>query len=413
MTPVPFIYWLQSQISKQGTGVIPGYTYPQTDIPRATPRLALYNALDMIALTPEVTTALENDPRWTRTFQQQGYSVFHLKDTDPHYVRVPKFQPVLVDATPWKRALHRWFATDSVLDVPIVPAERVPEAERERFTLRSSAPTNLPRQAIDADCHIEEQIDHFHIGFTTTCPGLPHIVAVAYYPNWRVEGASAVYLVSPAFMLVFPDGPHVTLTFRRIAVDWIGIGLTLVGLVVCVATRQRVPLGEPSGAAARTLGKAQPALVTVIAIAVLGISAFRGFQQVAPQFLYQRGWKAFEAQDYATSSRYFRSAMWLGGATNTAADATFFRAASLLRSDKVAEALEGYETVIRRFPDSMWVAESNYHVGLCLRRLGRRTEAAKQFQYVVDTWPGNRWAQFSAEQLEQMRKEPGGLSSGS
>jgi hypothetical protein len=405
----PFIYWLQSQISKQGTGVIPGYTYPQTDLARATPRLALYNAHDMIALTPEVTKALEGDPRWVRTFQQQGYSVFHMKDADPHYVRVPKFRPVLVEATPWKRAFHRWFATDSVLDVPIVPAARVTDAERGRFPLRSASPTDLPREPIDADCRIDETIDHSRIEFTTTCAGLPHIVAVAYYPNWRVQGASAVHLVSPSFMLVFPDGPRVTLTYRRIAIDWIGIGLTLLALAVCVATKQRAPLQAPAGAIARAFGHAQPVIVTAAVVAVLGVTAFHGLQQFGPQYFYRRAWKAFERQDYTSSLRDFERAMWLGRETNTAADAAFFRAASLLRSDRVPEALDGYEEVIRRFPDSMWVAESQYHVGLCLRRLGRRTEAAQRFQYVVDTWPGNRWAGYSSEQLQQMRNEPGRL----
>jgi hypothetical protein len=405
----PFIYWLQSQISKQGTGVIPGYSYPQTDLARATPRLALYNAHDMIALTPEVTKALEADPRWVRTFQQQSYSVFHLKDADPHYVRVPKFRPVLVEATPWKRAFHRWFATDSVLDVPIVSAARVTDAERGRFPLRSASPTDLPREPIDADCHIDETIDDSRIEFTTTCTGLPHIVAVAYYPNWRVQGASAVHLVSPAFMLVFPDGPRVTLTYRRTAIDWIGIGLTLMGLAVCVATKQRAPLEAPAGTIARALGSAQPVLVTAAVLAALGITGFHALQQFGPQYYYQRAWKAFQSQDYTSSLRDFERAMWLGRETNTAADAAFFRAASLLRSDRVPEALDGYEEVIRRFPESIWVAESQYHVGLCLRRLGRRTEAAQRFQYVVDTWPGNRWAGYSSEQLQQMRNEPGGV----
>ena len=42
----PFIYWIQSQISKQGTGVIPGYSYPTVDSARGTKRLELFNALN-------------------------------------------------------------------------------------------------------------------------------------------------------------------------------------------------------------------------------------------------------------------------------------------------------------------------------------------------------------------------------
>src|SRR4029450_7324358 len=112
------------------------------------------------------------------------------------------------------------------------------------FPCGARRPRTWPAGPSDADCRIDETIDHSRIEFTTTCAGLPHIVAVAYYPNWRVQGATAVHLVSPSFMLVFPDGPRVTLTYRRIAIDWIGIGLTLLALTGCVAHRQRAPLQE-------------------------------------------------------------------------------------------------------------------------------------------------------------------------
>lgn len=406
----PFIYWLQSQISKQGTGVIPGYSYPTLDLARATPRLALYNAEDIIVVTPEVTKQLEADARWERTFQQSGYSVFHLKDHDGHYVRVPKHWPVRVKTASWKRDFHRWFATDDVLDVPIVADDQIHPEDRARFPLESDGPTALPRQAIDQACTITESVDHFAIEFTTTCPGQPHVVSVAYFPNWSVEGASRIHLVSPAFMLVFPDGERVRLTYRRVFADWLGIVFTLVGLAICVATKQRAPLADPAGAVAQGLGRLHPALVGVGVVAVLGITIWHAGRQFGPQYFYQRGWTAFTAQDYATSQRYFELAKLLGGTNSQAADATFFRAASLLRAGKPAEAMAGYQDVIDAFPDSIWVVESHYHVGLCLRQLGKRQEAAEKFRWVIDKHPGNRWAGFAKEQLQQMEKEPGGLA---
>ena len=57
---------------------------------------------------------------------------------------------------------------------------------------------------------------------------------------------------------------------------------------------------------------------------------------------------------------------------------------------------------MRHFPNSVWVTEAEYHVGLCLRNLGRTDEAVKMFQYVIDTYPGNRWAGFAQEQLAQI-----------
>jgi len=407
----PFIYNIQSLVSKQGTGVITGYPYPDMNVERATPRLEIYNVHDFLALTPEVKAELDRHPRWQRTFTRQGYGIYHLKDGNPRYVRVPRFRPVLVETNRWKKDFHRWFRTDGAIDVPIVAANQVPASERVRFPLSSTSPVDLPREPVPgADaCIVEERIDHFHLEFTTTCPGLPHIVSVAYFPNWRVEGASRVFLVSPALMLVFPDGPRVQLAFRRLPVDWLALGLSVVGLAICLVRRQRVPLGEPAGRLAGAFTRAQPAIVAAATIGVLGMTAWNAARQHLPQYFYQQAWTAFNANDYATSRRLFERAQWLAGESNTGADATFFRAASLLRGGKPAEAMAGYEDLIQRFPDSMWVIESHYHVGLCLRQLGRRAEAASRFRYVVEKHPGNRWSTFSASQLEQMQAEPGGL----
>ncbi len=401
----PFIYWLQSQISKQGTGVIPGYSYPNLDLNRATPRLAMYNANDIVVLTDEVTKALAADPRWERHFNQQGYSIFRLKDADRHYVRVPKFRPVRITTDRWKKDFHRWFSTDAVLDVPIVAEDTIPAGEMARFPLQSKSPIDLPREPVPGDCQITEKIDHLKMEFTTTCPGQPHIVSVAYFPNWTVEGASHVHLVSPAFMLVFPDGNHVTMTYRRIGSDWLGIVLSLVGVVVCLVGRRREPLGEPEGALPRGLFAVHPALMTAVTLGAIGITGWHVLRDFGPQIFYKRGWEAFQKQDYVTSLENFDRAMRLGGDTNQAADAAFFRAASLFRAERFQDAMDGYQIVIDKFPDSIWVAEANYHVGLCLRRLGKRELAIEKFRWVIATYPGNRWAGFAQEQLDQMLKE--------
>jgi hypothetical protein len=402
----PFIYWLQSQISKQGTGVIPGYSYPSLDLERATARLKLFNVSDMITVTPEVTAALDRDQRWERIFSSPPYAVFHLKEGDRHYVRVPRYRPVLVQTDSWKKDFHRWFATDAALDVPIVAADHVPPTERARFPLVGRSPLELPREPMRADCQVDEQVDHLAIEFTTTCPGLPHLIAISYYPNWVGEGVSHVFLASPAFMLVFPDGPHVRLTFRRIAVDRLGIILSLLGLGLCfIPARRLLATTEPAGVTARALSAARPYLMKGGVAVVLAATAWNTTHELGPSYYYERGWKAFEKKDYTLARRNFERAILLGGASNTAADATFFRAASLLRAGNPAAALVGYQEVIDRFSDSTWVAESHYHVGLSLRALGRVNEAKERFRYVITTYPRNRWACFADEQIRELNGE--------
>ena len=404
-TPVtsPFVYYIQSEISLQGTGVIPGYAYPNVNASRGTLRLDLFNARDIITITPTVKDSLAKDERWERTLDLPPYAIFHRRGGDPHFVRVPHFRPVVVHTSKkWKKDFHRWFSSDAALAVPIVSANDVPPAERRLFKLESDSPVDLPHEPLEANCQIDERIDHLAIDFTTACPGLPHLIAVSYYPNWHVEGAKRVYLTSPAFMLVFPDGPHVHLTFQRIAIDWVGIFVSLVALAICFAPARRAVL-EPTDGLARGLATAQPWLVGGFTIVLLAVTTVNWLRTVGPPYFYQLGWKAFEKGDYANAIPYFQRTITLGGDTTTAADGTFFRAASLLRSNKPAEALAGYRAVINEHPDSIWVAEAHYHVGLCLQQLKRMKEAKASFRYVTVNYPGNRWAGFAEDRLKEIR----------
>jgi tetratricopeptide (TPR) repeat protein len=207
-------------------------------------------------------------------------------------------------------------------------------------------------------------------------------------------------------MLVIPEGPEVRLVFRRLAIDWIGIGLTVFGLGVCVAARRARAWPEPSGRWARVLEALHPWLLGPGIVVVLLLTAWHTTRSWGSDQLYARGWSAFEAGAYADAVREFERVRWLGPSSRHAADATFFRAASLLRMNDPAAALEGYEQVIAEHPDSIWVAESHFHVGLCLVQLQRPEDAARRFQLVIDTYPRNRWAGFAAEQLEKLGRAP-------
>jgi hypothetical protein len=413
-TPVtsPFIYYIQSQMSVAGTGVIPGYAYPSVNPERGTARLDLFNARDFLAVSPVVKKAMDEDHRWEKTLDLPPYAIYHRKDLPSRYVRVPRFKPVPVVTKRWKKDFHRWFASDAALETPIVDAESVALEDRERFAHLSRSSVDLPHEPIEADCQIEEHLDHLKIEFTTTCPGLPHWVAVSYYPNWHVEGAKRIYLASPAFMLVFPEGNKVTFTFRRVTIDWIGILASLGGLGLVVAgIRRRAAIREMTDLDG-SLATLQPWVVGGVGLLVLIATGWNVAKAIGPPYYYKIGWKAFEKQDYTTAIPYFERAVLLGGDSYTATEGTFFRAASLLRLNKPAEALPGYRDVIEHFPDSIWIAESHYHVGYCLRMLGRFREAKASFRYVTITYPGDRWAGFATDQLKQLREQVRGRRRG-
>lgn len=95
-------------------------------------------------------------------------------------------------------------------------------------------PQEIPTIETKKDCVISESIRSTEIAFETSCPGEPHIVKVSYFPNWKAQGADRVYLVSPAFMLVYPTGNHVKLVYASSMSDQIGMGLSLSGILILI-----------------------------------------------------------------------------------------------------------------------------------------------------------------------------------
>lgn len=88
------------------------------------------------------------------------------------------------------------------------------------------------------------------ISFDVDKLGVPVLVKVSYFPNWKVQGAEGPYRVTPNLMVVVPTSKHVRLYYGRTAVDAGGYLLALagIGLVVWLARRGRVavPEAEPS-----------------------------------------------------------------------------------------------------------------------------------------------------------------------
>jgi hypothetical protein len=118
--------------------------------------------------------------------------------------------------------------------------------------LAADGPKDWPRIAnadqVEDQVPIKEPVKVNYIGtsddrisFDVDRVGLPVLVKASYFPNWQAKGAKGPYRVSPNLMVVIPTSKHVDLHYGRAAPDWLGIGLTLVGLagVVWLFRRDR------------------------------------------------------------------------------------------------------------------------------------------------------------------------------
>ena len=83
-----------------------------------------------------------------------------------------------------------------------------------------------------ASVHIrEEQVDDNAIRFRTDAVGRPHIIKCTYYPNWLMRQGTA-YMVTPSFLLVYPQAEQVELRYGRVGSDWLGLALSALGLLI-------------------------------------------------------------------------------------------------------------------------------------------------------------------------------------
>jgi hypothetical protein len=69
------------------------------------------------------------------------------------------------------------------------------------------------------------------VSFDVDRPGVPVMVKVSYFPNWKVSGAQGPFRATPNFMVVVPDGNHVELRYGWTALDIAAYLISLLGLV--------------------------------------------------------------------------------------------------------------------------------------------------------------------------------------
>ena len=87
-----------------------------------------------------------------------------------------------------------------------------------------------------SDVKIGEQ----SVSFSVDRIGVPILVRVSYFPNWRVEGADGPYRVAPNMMVVVPMQKSVSMEFVSSNMDRFAYVLTLIGVgVVIVMYRAR------------------------------------------------------------------------------------------------------------------------------------------------------------------------------
>ena len=228
----PFIFYIQSEISKQNSCPFwMEYPCTNTDIYDGTEHLKMFNVGQIIAISDEVKNALANNPEYRLEKTVGEYQIYRLITNEDRYVIIPDNEPILFKTKDWKKTSYDWFRSAELIDIPIVFVDEFRDEDIKYFTQVAENLSELTAIPIRKNCTILENISDDEIEFWTSCVGVPHLIRVSYYPNWKVNGADNIYLVSPSFMLVFPKTNRVRIYYADTWIDIIGKIISILAII--------------------------------------------------------------------------------------------------------------------------------------------------------------------------------------
>jgi hypothetical protein len=379
----PFIFYLQSEASERASGPFPQHTYTRLDPAKALPHMRLFNVSEIVVVSDKAKAAYDANPDFERTFSSGAYAVYKVRELDTRYVVPATNEPVLYDGPDWKIAFYRWYKHPELLDIPLVPAELLKQPAAREFALRTDSITRLPKQPIEGDCNVTSHLENYRIEFETDCPERPHILKVSYFPRWVAGDTADMYPVSPGFMLVYPHQRQVVLEYKRTALDWAGVALTLIGVLLAGVTlaspRARDAITSLiawlSAPAVRVMAAHRVIVSAVVVVVMVGIGAYTRLALRAPERTFQAAQEAYKKRDFPEAVR--RLEEWTSIDKDTFKQATALHQLGLSYSEmkQYGSAVEVLERLRFEFPNVDYGAATLFHLAKAWHELGDRDKA--------------------------------------
>ncbi|MDP2644879.1 MAG: 6-pyruvoyl-tetrahydropterin synthase-related protein [Desulfobacterales bacterium] len=417
----PFVFYIQSEISHIKSRPFPQYTYTNMNFHSAVKRLQLFNVKDLILRSSSAKQAIRKAPQYRLKQTIGSYELWELTTNRNRYVVPLKFEPVFFSGKPWKGVAHEWFASDDLLDVHLVLGVKDAPGAGRKFKAAAASLENLPRIPVDTgECGIKEAVGNQEILIETDCIDKPLLVKMTYHPNWKVQGADRVFLVSPSFMLIYPKQPKVRLYYGPGPWDRLGQALTAIGILVLLLNLPLFRLGRPAAwsSLADRLGvqvrpaprptyepgsrvrRAAPVAALILAgLAVSGICYH--IYTSDPNRIFNRSVKYKDAGRFEAARDGFRHVRETLPHSALARESAYYIAISYFLEGNDSAAVQAFEDLILRYPKSSWVPEAIYHTGICFFRSGQEQQGIARMRRVLDNFPETRWAGFARDRLRE------------
>jgi len=426
----PFVFYLQSEISPKPSCPLSNYNYSRLNLERGLEHLKMFNVSHFIAVTDDVRKALETSPDAIREKDYPPYTIYRLRKNPDRYVSLLHYEPTLMITKNWRGRAFEWFRRGD-LNTHIVFKDKLEPSDAIHF--KTITKDQFPENPISNPINpinpinpkggpIKETIKPEEIIIETTNIDRPHLIRVSYHPNWHVEGADRIYLASPSFMLIYPRQERVRLYFGRSFPNYLGVGLTLLGLIIILASLKHVrnlmffryPLsvirnfislsGQTSLHVHLSHFRYRKQLLLAVSggiLAILVLTILLDYHNDATT-IYNKGMHYYKKGDYEKARTFFGKGMKKFPLSPIIDQTAFHFAITYFKENDWQKALDAFEEMAMSYPESRKLPEILYHIGICHLRLHSSEKAIQVFRKVIEEFPGDRWAGYARERLREM-----------
>ena len=401
---VPFIFYLQSEMSQKPSTPIPNYSYSRFNLEKAHEHLKLFNVGEIILVEPETIRAARKSPLYDFSYRSDPYEIFRVKGNTGKYVVPLVYKPVIAATKEWRKLSYKWFRLGD-LSVPLVFKDKVAQNDGSRFQVVKDLDIRvLPKVASEPAGPVHELVKEDEILIEDASPGKPLLIKISYHPNWKVEGADEIYLASPAFMLIYPQKSTVRLYYGSSWPDYVGVLLSVMAILFLVfysrITTFRSKFSE--------LFDRYAYKGVCVGLVLTGLMMAYFLARLSPRFPvlpYNKGIEAFTKEDFDTARGYFKQVMEEFSQTIIVDQAGYHYAMCYYREKNWERTLYWLNWLMETYPETPRAAEVLYHMGLCYLNQGKLGQARVEFQKTVDQFSGSIWANFAKDRLQELSQQ--------
>ncbi|MDQ1439208.1 MAG: hypothetical protein QOK43_2837 [Acidimicrobiaceae bacterium] len=207
---------------------------PHLNVAAGLEDLRLLGVRYYFAVSPEAKAQADitpglNEVARTKDHGPWSWTVYEVSELG--LVEPVQFEPVVASHASrsigsWQNMATTWFSDTAHRAVLVTDGG---PAEWQR-TKADTAPAALPQRRAPATVVSRVHLSRQAVSFDVSTIGVPVLVKVSYFPNWKAEGADGPWRATPNYMVVVPNSHHVTLRYRHSNIERLGWLITAAGL---------------------------------------------------------------------------------------------------------------------------------------------------------------------------------------